>query len=65
MPMVNGVAVTADEAYAKGLCPECADDLRAVNLQDHVQQHWPALDPRNGVHREAARRADMIRSFKQ
>jgi hypothetical protein len=40
MPLVNGELISPDDAMAKGLCPECGDDLRTQNPIAHRRSHW-------------------------
>jgi hypothetical protein len=60
MPIVDKTPITADEAYQRGLCPECGVALAGRDLKAHVQDHWPHGVPADPRFAEAARRVRMI-----
>jgi hypothetical protein len=45
MPLVDGKLMTADDALAKGLCPECGHDFKLENPIAHLNTHWKAPIP--------------------
>lgn len=55
MPQHGDQALTADEALARDLCPECARPLAETNPAEHAAAHWP-----RGTSGEAARREKLI-----
>lgn len=63
MPLFQGKYISPDDAMAKGLCPECAVDLRTVNPIAHRRRHWRALPTNDAKGKEALRRMAMLDDF--
>lgn len=60
MPHINGELVPDTEAYAKGLCPECAAPLKDANLQAHAEFHYGSPDERDVRNKRALERKAAI-----
>lgn len=63
MPLVNGTLVTAEAALAKGLCPECATDLKKSNPIAELHSHWKAPIPLDKRGDGARKRKAMLEKF--
>lgn len=63
MPLVDDELLTADQAIAKNLCPECAADLTKENPIAHLNTHWRATPPLNKAGDEARRRQALLQDF--
>lgn len=63
MPLFEGKLITPDEAIAKNLCPECAEDLTKVNPIGHFNRHWLTQPKRDKRGQEATRRIKLMTDF--
>ena len=62
-PIVNEESLTADEAIAKNLCPECGADLTKSSPIGHRNGHWRTLPPPGVDGDEARRRMGLLDKF--
>jgi hypothetical protein len=63
MPLFEGKNISPDDALAKGLCPECAVDLRKVNPIAHRKTHWRTMPRDDAQGQEGLRRMQMLDDF--
>ena len=63
MPLANGVDITPDDAIAKGLCPECGQDLKKSNPIAHRKSHWKVQPIPDRRGEEGIRRAALLDKF--
>lgn len=45
MPLHNGKLISAEDAIAQDLCPECGGDLKTSNAVAHFNKHWQKEPP--------------------
>lgn len=65
MPLLGDKAITAEEAIAQHLCPECGRDLRETNAIAELNAHW-RVEPSLGIDGdEARRRRALLRKYIQ
>lgn len=60
MPTIDGKWIEPDDAVAKGLCPECGQNLAGVDKLGHANRHYPKLDPEEAHHAVARKRRAQI-----
>lgn len=60
MPLLGDDDISADDAMAKGLCPECGHDLKIENAIAHLNRHWTAPIPLDKRGDEPRRRQAML-----
>lgn len=65
MPLFEGEDISADDAMAKGLCPECGHDLKAENAVAHLNSHWKAPIPLDKRGDEPRRRQALLQKHIQ
>jgi len=63
MPLFENEDISADDALAKGLCPECGADLKTENPIAHLNTHWKAPMPYDSRGNEPRRRQAMLQKF--
>lgn len=63
MPLFEGKLITPDDAIARDLCPECAEDLTKVNPIGHFNRHWLTQPKRDKRGQEATRRIKLMTDF--
>jgi hypothetical protein len=63
MPLFGDDEITADEAIAKGLCPECGHDFKLENAIAHLNNHWKAPIPLDKRGDEPRRRQALLEKY--
>lgn len=59
MPNFKGKNITPEKAVKQGLCPECGEPLDGLDIEGHIQHHWPL-----GRSPEAVARIAMLRDYR-
>ena len=63
MPLFENEDISADDALAKGLCPECGGDLKTSSPIAHLNSHWKGPMQLNTRGDEPRRRKAMLEKF--
>ncbi|MGA7885879.1 MAG: hypothetical protein WCA44_09060 [Acidobacteriaceae bacterium] len=63
MPLVDGKLMSAQDALAKGLCPECGADFKTENAIAHLNSHWQGFIPVDKRGDKARQRQAMLQKY--
>lgn len=63
MPLFGDDDISAEDALAKGLCPECGHDFKAENAIAHLNRHWSAPIPVDKRGDEARKRQALLLKY--
>lgn len=63
MPLSGDDIISAEDAIAKGLCPECGHDFKVENALAHLNSHWTAPIPPDKRGDEPRRRRALLQKY--
>lgn len=63
MPLLGDDDISAEDALAKGLCPECGHDFKAENAIAHLNRHWTAPIPVDRRGDEPRKRQALLQKY--